>query len=299
MINYETILSSYDGKLTLMQWLKKVEKALKNASATSFNVNKKGNATISFSIVFEDGSEIESNDIVLQQGESVAAARIENGHLILTLTNGDDLDAGDLGGVTSFEIDASHHLLVHFQNGTTQDLGTLADFSNADFVAKTLSQTQANFELPFNFTPRSPLSIENIYNRFQVVGNILYLIVNVKITNNSGASVSIPKFSSSGNICLVDIYKFNSDIGGKIVDLDGKTINEAALQTFAMIAESEAYAFSSSNALNALELNGYKMRFVNRSYPQQCTIIIGNSNDTSLADGASIYLSSRLFISLL
>ena len=96
MINYETILSAYDDKLTLMQWLKKVEKALNEAAATSFKVNKKGSATISFSIVFEDGSELESGDIILQQGESVAAARIENGHLILTLTNGDELDAGNL-----------------------------------------------------------------------------------------------------------------------------------------------------------------------------------------------------------
>ena len=71
MLNYETLLSNYDDKLTLMQWLKKVEEALKDASATTFKVNKKGNATISFSIVFEDGTELESGDIVLEQGESV------------------------------------------------------------------------------------------------------------------------------------------------------------------------------------------------------------------------------------
>lgn len=96
MLNYETLLSSYDDKLTLLQWLKKVEAALKDASAVSFNVNKKGDATLTFSIVFEDGSEIESGEIVLQQGESVESAAIVNGHLILTLTNGDELDAGQL-----------------------------------------------------------------------------------------------------------------------------------------------------------------------------------------------------------
>ena len=102
MLNYETLLSSYDDKLTLMQWLKKVEDALKGASAVGFSVNKKGSATISFKIDFEDGSSLESGDIVLQQGESVASARIDNGHLILTLTNGDDLDAGAIfsGNVT-------------------------------------------------------------------------------------------------------------------------------------------------------------------------------------------------------
>lgn len=139
MLNYETLLSNYDDKLTLMQWLKKVEEALKDASATEFKVNKKGNATLSFSIVFEDGTELESGDIVLEQGESVASAAIVNGHLELTLTNGDVLDAGDLGGVTSFSIDGSQHLIVHYQNGTTQDLGAI--FSGNVNIAGTLSVT--------------------------------------------------------------------------------------------------------------------------------------------------------------
>ncbi|MBR2774988.1 MAG: hypothetical protein IKD73_08400 [Selenomonadaceae bacterium] len=125
MIDYDTILSTTEDKMTLLQWLKKVEAALKDASATSFKVNKKGNATLTFSIVFADGTELESGEIILQQGESVESVAIVNGHLILTLTNGDELDAGDLGGVTSFSIDASQHLIVHYQNGTTQDLGAI------------------------------------------------------------------------------------------------------------------------------------------------------------------------------
>lgn len=95
-INYDSILSTYDDKLTLMQWLRKVEEALKSDTAKEFIVTKTGNATINFSLVFEDGTALTSGDIVLQQGESVESARIENGHLILTLTNGDDLDAGNM-----------------------------------------------------------------------------------------------------------------------------------------------------------------------------------------------------------
>lgn len=94
MIDYDTILSTTEDKMTLLQWLKKVEAALKDASATSFKVNKKGDATLTFSIVFADGTELESGEIILQQGESVESAAIVNGHLILTLTNGDELDAG-------------------------------------------------------------------------------------------------------------------------------------------------------------------------------------------------------------
>jgi len=125
MLNYETLLSSYDDKLTLMQWLKKVEAALKDASAVSFKVNKRGDATLTFSVVFEDGSELETSPIILQQGESVQGAAIRNGHLILTLTNGDELDAGNLGAVSGFSINDSQHLIVAYQNGTIQDLGAI------------------------------------------------------------------------------------------------------------------------------------------------------------------------------
>ena len=96
MINYDTIISNFDDKVTLYNWLRKVEEALKNASATNFVVNKKGNATLSFSITFADGETLESGDIVLQQGESVDQALITSGVLQLRLTNGTWLTAGNI-----------------------------------------------------------------------------------------------------------------------------------------------------------------------------------------------------------
>ena len=125
MIKYETIISNFDDKTTLYNWLRKVEEALKNASATNFVVNKKGNATLSFSITFADGTTLESGDIVLQQGESVDGARIASGVLQLHLTNGTWLTAGNLGAVSGFSINGSQHLIVTYQDGTSQDLGAI------------------------------------------------------------------------------------------------------------------------------------------------------------------------------
>ena len=97
MLNYETLLSNYDDRLTLLEYLKKVEAALADASASSFSVTKTGNATLKFVLTFADGSTLESPEIVLQQGESVASATLSaNNHLLLTLTNGDVLDAGEI-----------------------------------------------------------------------------------------------------------------------------------------------------------------------------------------------------------
>ena len=125
MIKYETIISNFEDKTTLYNWLRKVEEALKYASATNFVVNKKGNATLSFSITFADGTTLESGDIVLQQGESVDDARIAGGVLQLHLTNGTWLTAGNLGAVSYFSIDASQHLIVHYQDGSVNDLGAI------------------------------------------------------------------------------------------------------------------------------------------------------------------------------
>ena len=125
MINYDTIISNFDDKVTLYNWLRKVEEALKNASATNFVVNKKGNATLSFSIAFADGETLESDDIVLQQGESVDQARIASGILQLHLTNGTWLTAGNIKPVDNFNINANQHLIVNYQDGTSQDLGAI------------------------------------------------------------------------------------------------------------------------------------------------------------------------------
>ena len=104
MINDNTILSSFNDRPTLLEWLKKVEEALKSDTATAFHVNNRGNATLTFSIDFANGTSLESEPIVLQKGESVNGAEIRSGHLIITLTNGDELDAGDLGAVNGFRI---------------------------------------------------------------------------------------------------------------------------------------------------------------------------------------------------
>ena len=48
MINKQTIISAYDEKLTLLQWLKLVNKALDEAVLTNVEINQRGNATFVF-----------------------------------------------------------------------------------------------------------------------------------------------------------------------------------------------------------------------------------------------------------
>lgn len=68
MINYETILSSFDDKMTLMQWLKKVEEALKDGGLSSVTLSQPASNKAIFHFVFADGSEVDSPVIDLPAG---------------------------------------------------------------------------------------------------------------------------------------------------------------------------------------------------------------------------------------
>ena len=68
MINYQTILSSFDNKLTLMQWLNKVEDALKNGSLSSVSLSQPTATTAVLTFHFADGTSLDSPALTLPQG---------------------------------------------------------------------------------------------------------------------------------------------------------------------------------------------------------------------------------------
>lgn len=94
-IKENTIVSTTDTKVTLLQWLKGVEKALKDSTITGIELIDKGSNAYSLRIYFEDGSNIETEPITLLQ--PIKAATIENGHLFITLTDGTRIDCGAVG----------------------------------------------------------------------------------------------------------------------------------------------------------------------------------------------------------
>lgn len=190
-INKETIISVFTEKLTLEQWLKTINKALDEAVLTGVEIAKKGNATLSFKFTFEDGTYLETNDLVLQQGESVNGAYIQNGHLYLTLTNDQTLDAGNVKPVSSFSIDGSQHLIVNYQDGTSQDLGAIfngnvnisgtlnATKVTGDEIVETMTGYSASMLTPSGF------ELEKVYVGAVKTGNKITLVFAFNITKTS------------------------------------------------------------------------------------------------------------------
>mgnify|MGYP007097188206 CR=1 FL=1 len=68
MINYDTILSAFDAKETLLKWLQKVEKALTDSTLTSVDCVNVDDSHIKFSFNFADGSKIDTPNVYVKPG---------------------------------------------------------------------------------------------------------------------------------------------------------------------------------------------------------------------------------------
>ena len=137
-----------------------------------------------------------------------------SGKLIVTLTDGSTVDAGRIKMISNFAIDASQNLIANYNDGTSQNLGSLGDYSNVDFIAKTLSQTNPNYSDSLVLAGQNGLTVDNIYNRLEVINNILYFVINVKVTNNTASDIIV-----GGDATSQIAYRqntFPSAIGDKI-----------------------------------------------------------------------------------
>ena len=106
-----------------------------------------------------------------------------SGHLIVTLSNGTDIDAGLIKQVTDFSINASQHLIVSYNNGTSTDLGAI--FSGDINISGTFTATHAKiFE---------NLEDANDHNRF-LVGDI-----DLTVNAPAGMTKTFGKWALSGN----------------------------------------------------------------------------------------------------
>ena len=295
-INKQTIISAFDDKLTLLQWLKTINKALDEAVLTGVEVRQKGNATFTFVVTFEDGTELESNRFVLAQGESINGATIRNGHLYLSLTNGDELDAGNVKPVTSFEINASQHLIVNYGDGTSQDLGTLADFSNSDFVANTLLQNNVNYSQDFTFqVSTSGIEVTNVYNKCEVVNNILYLIANVKLKNVSGSPKKIGE--AWGGMPFI-AFALPTNIASTIYDIEGISAHDANTNSSIITSTHVTCLSGITSTSTSKTYNSFRFDFSNRNTPNGVAVNFNSNQIVELAIDEELTLMARIAISL-
>lgn len=262
MINEETIVSVYDDKMTLLQFLKTVNKALDEAVLTSVEVSKKGNATLSFVFEFADGTKIESGEIVLQQGESVTDAKIVDGHLYLTLSNDERLDAGNVKPVTRFEINASQHLIVYYGDGTSQDLGPIFSGNvniDGNFTANSIVENMSGYVA--HVPNVEGYKKEGIFLSCVKTGNKITFVISMDITKAEGA----------GSTLSLGYFDIPSSVGIKLIPSsvgNANYIDNRKLQCFSALqsaVEVNAWCSKNSNTMITFACIGSPM-VVNTKY---------------------------------
>lgn len=125
MINYDSILSAFDGKPTLLQWLKMVKKALDESVLKDITVSQDGASAV-FTFNFEDGTSISTPAVTLPKGD-----KGDKGEQGVSVTGVDEVSNEVVGSQTlttlrfNFSNGTNNEVVVHAENGKNASGGKL------------------------------------------------------------------------------------------------------------------------------------------------------------------------------
>ena len=175
----------------------------------------------------------------------------------------------------------------------------LEQLTDKDLKVKTLEQSEFNYSIPFELNASQSLTINNIYNRFAVIDNVLFVIVNFILTNSTGETKTLGSgYGHVGNLQ----FEIDSEIANKLVDINGVKVSEVA--TNDTLISSSPCQILTSKVLDATSVfyNG-RLSLVNRSSANKLSVQValngGSSNRITIADGASLYITARMALTLL
>ena len=120
MINYDSILSAFDGKPTLLQWLKLIKKALDESVLRDITLKQDG-ANVVFTFNFEDGTSISTPAVTLPKGDT--GAKGDKGEQGVSVTGVDEVSNEVVGSQTlttlrfNFSNGTNNEVIVHAENG--------------------------------------------------------------------------------------------------------------------------------------------------------------------------------------
>lgn len=204
-INKQTIISAFDDKLTLLQYLKTIEKLLKECALTTIELIRVDNNYFKVKCNFNDGSFIESNNFLLmdantllnylQGSESVIVDLNENGDKLKVHIDNNILNKINFALVKPNEA-PSDYVIV-----TINDLGQQENV----LIGTSLIVDSENKKLE---TYRDILNPVNIYELFNMQLNNDPSLHNIQYTSNLSLRQIIELISKNINKGLM----FNSPI---------------------------------------------------------------------------------------
>lgn len=179
------------------------------------------------------------------------------------------------------------------------------DFSGANFYVKTLTQTQANWQADFPTTILSDyysalgLEMKHPYFRFQVINNVLRIVLFYRVENNTASAISLNQNDIYGYMSFASMPTW---VKKAIYTDKGTTLNQA----FSTDADRGIFAFFKGIygygdqyrgtyrgdlrvSLNTFESTGNNNIQIN----------ISHSASTSIPAGNSLVFSARTFLTLI
>lgn len=187
-------------------------------------------------------------------------------------------------------------------SGLNSAIDSKAPLSGATFTgaveAPTFSQTNANWSSNITLSLKTAMTsagavLTNIYNRLEVIGNILYLIINVRIANPTGSDITDSSATADTSIALPE------EIGSLVYDFDGNSVHASASNEYTLIAGSLCFASGSALYSGIKESKWYAF-LANRTQADRVSIFIRNYDPAyTLPAGRSDYLSARIPLTLI
>lgn len=196
MINWKSILSSFNDKPTLLEWLKMVEKALKESVLTNVLTDTKDGKT-SFIFKFEDGTEIRT-DYVQTKGDKGDPGAT-------SITGVEEVSNEVIGNQTATT------LRIYLSDGTFDDVVVYAkNGSDVNLKTRTKPLTAADITVTHGEFTVSDTSLLLTYNEDYSIVNLSGRIgVDISATINGTIGVKV-------NIAPVQILRDYSNYQASI-----------------------------------------------------------------------------------
>lgn len=206
MINYDSILSAFDGKPTLLQWLKMVKKALDESILKNVNITQNGQKVV-FTFNFEDGTSISTPEVTLPKGD-----KGDTGTGILSVTYDHTDIIGD-NTETYFKVALSNGVENTFavfakngKNGINGNDGVsitgISAVGNEVVGDETLTTLRANYS-----NDTSDEFVVTAKNGKDAAGSNIYLHC-IKLANNPGLAIYFNAYSKKNTLTLEEAFEF-------------------------------------------------------------------------------------------
>lgn len=157
------------------------------------------------------------DDVVYVKNVAIAG----NGHLIVTLSNDDAIDAGLIKQVSGFSIDGLQHLVVSYNDGTTQDLGAI--FNGNVNIAGNFTADSIIENMPgYSFTKENGVAWTAVFAGVVKNGNKVTFTIFGSYTNAAGDNDAEIAYFSIPSSVGTRLYPYT--LGAVINVLDQKSV---------------------------------------------------------------------------